>query len=82
MKSAKALRDKQETDLAADGSLQRLLQQEAHGLHHALGNLQRHVADKAVAYQHIGLAVVEIAAFDIAHEIQRQLSESACRLRG
>ncbi len=48
------------------------LQQESHRLGHALGNLQRDVAHESIAYQHVGLAVEQVAAFDVAHEIQRQ----------
>ena len=69
----KRLARQQKSNLAADRRLQRLLQQEAHRLHHAFGNLQRDVADEAVANQHVGLAVVKVAAFDVADEIHRQL---------
>src|SRR5208283_1779619 len=69
----------QKSDLAADGRLQRLLEQEAHRLDHAFGDFQRDVADEAVAHQHIGLAVVQIAPFDVAHEVHGQLFDQLVR---
>src|SRR5262249_2995367 len=42
---------------------------------HAFGDFERDVADEAVADDHVATAVVEIAAFDVADEVDRQLLE-------
>ena len=57
--------------------LQRFLQQVANRFHHAFGDLQRHVADEAVADDDVELAVVEVAAFDVADEVDAAGSAAA-----
>ena len=44
--------------------------------HQSFGNLQRDVADEAVADDHVDVAVVEVAAFHVADEVQRQILDS------
>src|SRR6185369_2075926 len=63
---------KQKSYLAGDGSLQRFLQQESHGLDHALRDLEGNITDEAIADEHVGLAVVQVAALDVADKIHRQ----------
>ena len=41
-------------------------------LDQALADLERYVADKAVADDDVGVSVIKIAAFDIAEEVERQ----------
>ena len=42
-------------------------------LRHAFRNLQRDIAHKSVGHNHVNFAVIQIAAFHIAHKIQRQV---------
>src|SRR5947208_667211 len=46
----------QKSELARDRSIQRFLQHHAYGLHQAFGDLQRHIAHKTVAHDHIEAA--------------------------
>ncbi len=50
--------------------LQRLFQNRTHRLHQSLADLQRHVADKTIAHDYIGVSVIQVAAFHIAQEVQ------------
>src|SRR5215469_7823713 len=72
----------QVSNLPGDGLRQRLFQGGAHQVDHAFGTLQRDVADESVGYDHVDLAVVNIAAFDVADEIQGKLLHELERLAG
>jgi len=61
-------------------SPQRFLQQGAHRLHQAFADLERHVSHEAVAHDHVHLAVVKVAALDIADEVNGQGLEQPERL--
>ena len=59
-------------DLAGDGGPQRFAQQVSEHLHQPFAHLQRHVADEAVAHDHVHRAAIDIAAFDVADEVEIQ----------
>src|SRR5712692_746330 len=61
----------QRAHLRGQRAPQRFLQQAGDELGHALAGLQRDVADEAVADDHVHVAGEDIAALDVAHEIQR-----------
>src|SRR6185437_7220242 len=54
---------------------QQLAQQAAHGLDQSFADLERDVADEAVADDHVHRAVVEVAPLDVADEVDGQALE-------
>jgi hypothetical protein len=65
----------QGADLARDGGFQRLAQHLVHHFHQAFADLQRHVADEAVADDDVGVAGINIAAFHVADEMNGERFE-------
>ena len=57
-------------DLPGDGGPQRFLQHVLDDVHQTLADLQRDVADEAVADDDVGLAGVDVPALDVADEIR------------
>ena len=58
--------------LGGDGAGKRLLEHSDDGVHHALADFQGHVADEAVADDDVDVAAEEVAALDVAHEVEGQ----------
>ena len=71
---------KQRAHLGRHRAGQRLAQHVAHKPAHAFAGLQRHVAHKAVADDHVGLAAEDVAAFNVADEVDRQRLQQRKRL--
>src|SRR6266700_568842 len=44
-----------------------------HKISHALGGLESDVSDETIGHDHVHIAAVNVAAFDVADEIQRKL---------
>src|SRR5579864_6880532 len=64
---------KQKSNLPRNSFRESFLQRGADEVHHALGSLQRYVSDESVGDDHIYFPVVNIAAFYVADEVERQL---------
>ncbi len=71
----------QESRLAGEGGGQGLFEQGTNGFHQSLADLERHVADKAIADDDVGAPVVEVAALDIAQEVERKLFDQLKRVK-
>ncbi len=67
----------QRADLRGDGGLERLAQQRADQFGGALAGLEGDVADEAVADRDVGVAVEEVAAFDVADEVDAAKARAA-----
>src|SRR5438445_2245072 len=63
------------THLRGDGALERFFKHRGDVLGHSLADFQGHIADKAVAHDDVHAAGKDVASFDIADEIERQLFE-------
>ena len=63
----------QRTHLRRHGARERLAQHIAHKTTHAFACLQRHVAHKAVAHNHVCQAGEDVAALNVANELDRQI---------
>ena len=70
---------KQRSDLGGDCAPQRVLEHVAHQPGQALTGLERHIAYKAIANDHISMAVVEVTPFHVADESERQCLEQRKR---
>src|SRR5205823_8355509 len=73
---------KQSADLRGDGGAQRFFQENANRFNQAFGNFQSDVADKSIADDDIDAAIVEVAAFHVANEVQRQFLQQGIRMAG
>src|SRR5215470_6470064 len=63
----------QESDLACNCRGKSFLQSSAHQIHDPFRSFQRNIADESISNDHIHISVVNVAAFDVAAEIDRQL---------
>ena len=70
----------QRAHLHRERARQLLAQQVLHHLDEPFADLQRDVAGEAVADDHVGLAAVDIARFDVADERQRRGLQQPMRL--
>src|SRR6266568_5090306 len=61
--------------LPCDGRSQRFFQSRAYQVRHAFGSLERDIADESVRHNDVDSAAVDVAAFDVADKIQRELLE-------
>ena len=68
--------------LGGDGAGKRLAQQVAEETPDALAGLERHVAHKSVADNHVRMAVEDVAAFHVADEMDWQRFEQREALAG
>ena len=68
----KAIAGQYGTDLPRNGTRQRILQLMPNHFHQALTHLERHVADEAIADDDVGVAIVKVAAFDVADKVDGQ----------
>src|SRR5207247_4023232 len=68
--------------LPGDSRSQRFFQSRAHQVRHALRSLERDIADKSVRHDYVDSAAVDITAFNVADEIQRELLEKLERFAG
>src|SRR6185437_11951761 len=59
-------------NLPRNGLFERFAQRRVHHVHQALAHLQCHIANESVAHDHVRLSAINIAAFDIADEFDRQ----------
>src|SRR5579863_2448270 len=73
---------KQIPDLAGDRSFERFFEGIANQVGYAFGNLQRDIAHETVSDDDIHFTVVQIASFNVADKIQRQLFEKLERVPG
>ena len=74
-KALECRHDAQRTQLREPAARELLLQEGADHLRNTLGRLERHVADEAIRNDHVGLAAIDVVAFDVAHEIERRLAD-------
>src|SRR5215472_7732022 len=72
----------QSAHLRGDGGFKRFFEQEAHSLRQSLRDLERYVADKTIADDHVHAAVVEIAAFNVANKVQPEVLNHGESLAG
>ena len=72
----------QRSHLCGYGAGQRLAQHVAHKAANTFAGLQRHVAHKAVAHNHVRQSAEDVAPFHVADELDRQRLQQRERLTG
>jgi hypothetical protein len=82
LEGGEGLAREQRADLGGDGLLERILEHVADEAGEALGGLEGHIAHKTIADDDVGVPVVDVAAFDIADEVERQTLDEGESLSG
>src|SRR5689334_22062602 len=70
------------THLRSDRALERLFEYHGDMLGHAFADLQSDIAEKTVADNHFHASRKNVASFDVAYEIERQVFKPIVRLFG